>query len=135
MDITVRIIISLVIAIIITIIMYFLIYNYTGWTKFEMKKGQNFVVNLSPEKVSKIVFKNTEFKIVSTTNEIKTANVAQVLNGMVAAYEGNTNKDYIFKLSDPGLSSFSFNIPNYNPSEDKWSNSTDITLTGYYKLT
>lgn len=140
---TVSIVIIIIMTIIIICAMKYLLYKYTGWIKFNMSNGQNFQVHSLPENISKITFIDTIYTIVATDNTIASRDVSGVLNGMVAAYTGNNNENYIFKLTDPGLNPYSFIINGVSDSktlngakelQPKWNNSTNVTLSGYYKL-
>ncbi len=138
------IIIVIVVTIITVCLFLYLKYRYTGWKEFTIKKGENFqlINDDDPTLVSKIDFTECIVTIKSNTNEVKTQDVSKVLQNMVAAYKNNTNKNYVFKLDDPGLSVYSFQIPNFNdsknkPKEEIWGDNspgTDIVLHGYYKL-
>jgi len=132
-----------IVAIIIATIMRFLIYNYTGWVSFSMKKGENFqIFNIDPSLVSKIIFKKCIFKTSGVDGSTKTYDISYVLNNMIQAYDGNKSSKYIFKLDDPGLSPYSFQIPGFNdkdnhPDIENWGfelPNTKATLNGYYKL-
>lgn len=138
-----QIIVVAIIAVCIALLMAFLVYNYTGWKVFTMSKGENFqITDLDPALVSSLKFKDCVFTAIGTDGNIKEYTVSSALNKMVAAYEGNSNPNYVFKLDDPGLSIYSFQIPGFNndktnpPDETIWgdSASTTLILTGYYKL-
>jgi hypothetical protein len=129
--------------IIVIIIMKYIIYKYTGWTKFTMFYRQNFMVNTDPENVPKIKFSDCIFRVISTQGQEKSVNVTNTLNRMVSAYDGNMDSRYKFKLADPGLNSASFVLPNVtDPNIIRsvgdfpidWKNTENVTLTGYYKL-
>jgi hypothetical protein len=138
-----KIIIAIIIAIIISATMRFLLYKYTGWKKFVVNKGENFqITDVDPTLVEKLKFNDCIFTAISSTNDMKQYNVTSVLNGMVDAYSGNTNTSYKFKLDDPGLSIYSFQLPGFNdsdikPDENIWADDlpdTKVILEGYYKL-
>lgn len=138
-----RIILAIVVALTIAILYGFILSKYTGWKQFSMKKGENFLMNnIDSTKISNIKFRNCIFTTTGTDGSSKSLDVSSVLNGMVAAYKGNTNNNYVFKLDDPGLSPYSFQIPGFNdkdnhPNPSVWGfdlAGTKATLTGYYKL-
>ena len=131
------------IAIILTIGLMYIVYTYTGWKQFTMNKGENFqLVNIEPELISKLKFKDCVLTLSGKDGTVKTFNVESVLNTMVYAYKNNSNKNYIFKLDDPGLSAYSFQLPGFSDKNNKldpiiWDDKvagTTVTLTGYYKL-
>lgn len=126
-----RIIFAVAIAITVSITLGYILVNYTGWKQFSMKNGENFQMNeMDSTNVDKLKFKDCIFTAPTTT-----ANVTSVLNGMARAYKGNTNSQYVFKLDDPGLSPYSFQIPKFNDKDTRPSDpDTKVTLTGYYKL-
>ena len=134
---------------ILVLIIYIICHEmYTGWIDFKIEKLQNIkIVDLPPEKVSKLKFRNCVLTLVSHTGETKTFNVEYVLNAMVSAYEGNKEPNYKFKLDDPGLSVYSFQLPGFNddktkPDPSMWDDNpiseggsnTTVTLVGKYKL-
>lgn len=130
-------------AIVISIIMTYLIYNYTGWVYFSMNKGDNFQIkNTDPTLVSKLRFKQCIFTTVGVDKTSKSYDISNVLYKMAAAYKNNKNSSYLFKLDDPGLSPYSFQIPGFNdkdhhPEVSNWgfdNTNTQATLSGYYKL-
>jgi hypothetical protein len=136
-------IIQVAIAIVTTIITMYLIYKHTGWVSFTMNKGENFAYSLEPEKVANILFRDCYFTVISENGTVgpDKYNVTSVLNNMINAYQGNTNSKYIFKLDDPGLSAFSFHVPNFNDSNThptgEWLDENpnqQVILTGFYKL-
>lgn len=137
-------IILIVVVIIVSIMfMSYLTYNYTGWKSFTMKKGENFqITDADPKLVSKLQFRNCIFTIKGSDGTTKTLNVASILNTMAAAYEGNDNPGYVFKLDDPGLSTYSFRIPGFNDDKNRpdasiWGDEvagTEATMIGNYKL-
>lgn len=138
-----QIIILTITAIVIVLFLNIIIYKYTGWKSFSMKKGENFqILDVDPTLVKNIKFSDCVFYIKGKAGMTKQYTVTYVLNKMVAAYENNTNKNYIFKLDDPGLSVYSFQIPGFNDKDNHpntliWNDQdkdTIITLTGYYKL-
>jgi len=140
---TQRIILAIVVIIVVIIGLAYILNKYTGWQNFSMKKGENFqMTNIDSTEISKLKFRSCIFTTTGKDGTTKTANVTSVLNGMVAAYDGNTNKNYIFKLDDPGLSPYSFQLPGFNdkdnhPDTANWQfelPETKATLTGYYKL-
>jgi len=138
------IIIVVVIAIILIFLMRFAIYRYTGWKTFSMKKGENFqIINTNDPSLSgKLKFRDCIYTISGNDNTTKKYDVTYALNALKSAYVNNTNQNYIFKLDDPGLSVYSFQLPGFNdktnhPNTSNWSDfnpTTKITLTGYYKL-
>lgn len=138
-----KIVFLILVIIIITLIMKYIIYKYTGWTKFNMSYLQNFLVNTPPENVSKIKFSKCIFKVKSTTGVEASTDVTANLNKMVAAYEGNKDERYKFKLDDPGLNSASFILPGITDSgtiKDSttfpldWKDTENVSLEGSYKL-
>ena len=129
--------------IIFILLFWYIIYNYTGWQYFTMKKGENFqILKDDPSLVGNLRFSNCVFKCKGADGTVKTQNVSSVLNGMAYAYEGNKNKDYVFKLDDPGLSPYSFQISGFNDSVNHpdvkiWgfeNPNTEAIMTGYYKI-
>jgi hypothetical protein len=139
-----KIIVAAIIAVITASLTRFIVYRYTGWKSFSMKKGENFqITDPDPELVSKIKFRDCIFKIEGANGETRTLKVDSILNKMVSAYAGNKNTKYVFKLDDPGLSVYSFVITGFNDSKDNqpdpavWDDENEnvkVTLTGYYKL-
>jgi hypothetical protein len=128
---------------------YYIQSAYVGWTDFTMKYGQNFLVKCKPEEVANIRFKNVVVTINSLDGEIKSANVTNILNGMVAAFEGNTDSSLKFKLADPGLTPYTFSIQGINDPETiarieretglkelepQWDGTRDIIMSGKMKL-
>lgn len=137
------VIVVIVIGLIIGITYKIIEYNYIGWTDFTMTYGKNFLINCAPELVSTIIFKDCILNITSTDDELKTYNVTNILNKMVLAYQGNTKPDYKFKLSDPGLTPYTFTLPGISDPETlngmtslepQWDATQNIKLTGYFKL-
>jgi hypothetical protein len=137
------ILLHVVMIVVVTMFTIYCIHFYTGWTYFTMQKGQNFAYSLKPELVSNIVFKKCLYSVVSETGKKGPIDydVTKVLNAMIQNYQGNYNDKYIFKLDDPGLSAFSFNIPDFNDTKvhptGEWLDTNPnqtVTLTGYYKL-
>lgn len=138
-----ELLLHIVMIIIVTILTLYCIYEFTGWTYFTMSKGKNFAYSLDPLKVSKIVFKKCYYSVVSETGKQGPTNfdVTDILNNMIQNYQGNDNPKYIFKLDEPGLSVFSFVIPDFNDTKThptgEWLDENPhqtVTLTGYYKL-
>lgn len=137
-----QIIVVCIVAFIVAGIMRYLIYEYTGWKSFTMTKGENFqITDLDPTLVSKLKFRDCVFTIKGLDGTVKSYTVTYVLNTMLSAYENNNNKNYVFKLDDPGLSIYSFQVPGFNdktnkPDPSNWSDDikTEVTLIGYYKL-
>lgn len=137
-----QLILVAIIAVMIASIMQYLVYNNTGWKSFTMNKHENFMIDdIDPAMVHKLKFRDCRFTITGVDKTTKSYVITSVLNGMVAAYKGNTKHNYIFKLDDPGLSVYSFQIPGFNDKDNKpdvsnWSDDklTSITLTGQYKL-
>lgn len=135
-------IIAVIVALIVAIGVSIYLYKSTGWTKFTMNRGQNFKVTLTdPSNISKIKFDNCVVTYKSNDNEIKKFDATSVLNNMVSAYEGNKNPTYTFKLDDPGLSVYSFQVSGFNDNStrpgDKWDDSdpnSSVTMVGFYKL-
>lgn len=148
-----KIIIIFVGLIIIIILMKFLIYQYTGWIKFNMKYEENFqVLNTNPKKISKIIFTDVKYTLIANDNSIAEIDVSNILNKMIKAYKNSDNENYRFKLADPGLNEYSFVIngisnkdslvvvgKNINTGEniydlpEKW-RTKKVSLIGYYKL-
>lgn len=119
------------------------VYKYTGWKTFTMEKFQNFqVVDNDITKVGKLKFDNCILTLNSGPKGdiTKTFTVTYALNTMAGAYKKTSKKGYTFKLSDPGLSIYTFTLPSFNdatvkPDPDIWSDNTAILkLTGKYKI-
>lgn len=110
----------LVSTIIVFIIGVILITSYTQWNSIDMKNGQNFKVNTTPDKVGNIKFKNCIYTISLhnvtgyTGPTSYSRDITSQLNYMTAAYIGNTNPNYRFKLDGDGLSQYSFIIQGFS---------------------
>ena len=129
-----RIIFAIVIAIIVFIILGYLLVNYTGWKQFSMKAGENFQMNgISISDVDHLKFKDCIFTATTGTGTTR-ADVSSALNKMAQAYKGVTNPKYVFKLDDPGLSPYSFQVNNFNDKNVQPDPTANVTLQGYYKL-
>lgn len=115
----------------------------TGWVEFSLKHGENFNVTIPPKEVSNINFRDCKYSVTSTQGSTKEVDVTSILNNMVSAYKNNTIEDLKFRLSDPGLSSYSFTIPGLSdpatlngrtslPAE--WDTTRKVTLIGKYYI-
>jgi len=120
-----------------------LVYKYTGWIPFTINKGQNFSYDPKyTDIIGKIAFKDCILALNGADGSKLTHNVTSVLDGMTAAYIKNTNPEFKFKLDDPGLSAYSFQVPGFNDQENHpdttiWGDNveeTKVTLTGFYKV-
>lgn len=135
-------IIVAIIAVIISIITIFIINKTTGWKSFTMNRGENFnVLDNDPKLIEKLRFKDCVVTYKSSNNETKKQDVTSVLNRMALAYEESNNIGNKFKLDDPGLSVYSFQVKGFNDSTSRPDSSWDddapnaaVTMTGYYKL-
>lgn len=139
----VKIILAVIVSMFIITVLSAVIYKHTGWKEFTMKKGENFqITNADPTLVSKLRFTDCIVKYKGVNGEIKVFDVSSILTKMAAAYKGNTKKGFVFKLDDPGLSVYSFQVPGFNdknnkPLAENWDDGiigTNVTMTGYYKL-
>lgn len=136
-----KIIIATLVAIVIAIIMIWLIYKYTGWSSFSMNKGENFIVDKSNTSlIGNLQFKECSVSVSNGTTT-KSFDITSTLNRMASAYKGNTDPNYVFKLSDPGLTAYSFQLSGFNDDNNKpdssWDNinpTVNINLTGKYKI-
>lgn len=138
MNLTIIIIITVILTFIIVVIYRYITYNFLGWNTFTLKYHENFRVDCPIEKIYKIKFKDVIFTVTTASGKTISANVSSALNRMALGFKGVTNNKYIFKLTDPGLCPYSFNLPadlNYDPNIAEWSNANNITLTGKYKMT
>ena len=130
-----------------TLFILYMLYFRLGWNSFSMKYNENFLVNLPPERIQDVRFKNCIYTVSNVDNTKQyTKDVTSQLNFMIDGYKGNTNPDYIFKLEDDGLTQYSFIIQGLTDKCDKdpitgnciiadeWKNTINVNLTGQYKL-
>lgn len=133
------IIITIIISLILAISLTVLIDNRNKDTEFNLKKSENFRINVRNEYAQNLRFKNCIVTLISTDNDVATKNVTNNLNLMLDNSK-EQNMPELFKLSMSGLNAYSFvidgvsdvnTITKNHKIADKWMNG-DITLHGYY---
>lgn len=99
--------------------MKYIIYTYTGWESFTMKRYENFLLNKDINDISTLIFKDVYLTVNGRDGKQIKQNITSVLNGMTSAYKNTNNEDgvYVFKLDDPGLNFYSFIINNLTDAE------------------
>lgn len=134
---------AVLVVLVLLLVAAWLYYNQYGWTGFGYAGGQQVAFTASNGRAASMLrFKDCMFSTTSPSGQTRTADVTAILNGMAAAYGGDSGAPQYegFVLGGSArhpLNPFSFTIKGFNDratvsDPSQWRGGR-TTLTGYIK--